>query len=125
VATPAESRELDGPAVDLVLEQGDDGVRPVADVVGRLLVPDGHEPGSQSLELVVGEPVDGIGGAGRDGAVVSLLLARLGERDEPRVAGEGLGELLEELVDPAMPIGRQRGDCTLQVLAVMVGQGRG
>jgi hypothetical protein len=116
---------LDGPAVDLVLQQGDDGVRPVADVIGRLLVPDRHEPRRERLELVVREQIDGVGCAGGKGAVVGLVFARLRERDEPRVAGEGRGELLEKLVDSAVPLGRQRRDRTLQVLAVMVGQGRG
>jgi hypothetical protein len=123
VATTAESRKLDGPTVDLVLEQGDDGVRPVADVIGRLLVPDRHEPRRERLELVVREAVDGVGCAGREGAVVGLVFARLRERDEPWVAGEGPRELLEKLVDSAVPFGRQRRDRTLQVLAVMIGQG--
>jgi hypothetical protein len=91
--------------VDLVLEQRDDGVRPVADVVRRLLVADRDEPAGQGLELVVAQPVDGVGRVVGDGSArVGLDLARPGERDEPRVGGECLRKLLEELVDAAVPL---------------------
>ncbi len=115
---------LDRPAVDLVLEERDHGIGPVADVVGRLLVADRDEPGRELLELVVREPVDRIGGLGGKRALVGLLLPRLRERDEPRVAGNSLDQLLEQLIDPPVAFGREGRDGTLQVLAVVIGQGR-
>src|SRR6188768_4126467 len=93
VASP--DRDESAP-VALVLEQGDDGVRPVGDVVARLGVADRLEAHQQRVELLVAEPVRGFGG---DRHALRLRFARLGEADEPLAAPGDLRELLEQLVD--------------------------
>jgi hypothetical protein len=55
---------------------------------------------------------------------VGLGLPSPGEGDEPRVAGDDAGELVEKLVDTPVALGCQRSDCPGQVLGVVVAQGR-
>ena len=104
----------------LVLEQRDDGVRPVGDVVARLRVADRLEAHQQRVELLVAELVGGFGG---DRRALGLRLARLGEADQPLASSGGLRELLEQLVDAPVALRLQGRDGAGEVRAVMVRSG--
>ena len=87
------------------------------DVVARLLVADPQEAAEQHVELLLREAVRGLGvdPAGRD-----LRLPGGREPHDPLVRPGGLGELLQELVDPRAAFRRQRRDGPGQVRAVVV-----
>ena len=89
-----------------------------------LLVADRDEARGEPLELLVVQPVHGVGGIVADAARVGLGLAGLGEGDKPRVAGDHRRKLLEQRVHPPLALRGQRGDGTSQILAVVLGQGR-
>src|SRR5262249_38283649 len=102
-----------------VLQKGDHGIGPVGDVVGPLGVADRLEALEQRVELLVAEPPPGLVPRG----ALGLRLACLAEADERLVAAGGLGELLEQLVDAPVALGRERRDGARDVLAVMVRRG--
>ena len=80
-----DSRELQSGRehAGLVLDQREHGVRPVGDVVERLLIADGREARRQAVELVPGERPQGTGAGGRvRPAEIRLDLPGLGEADE-------------------------------------------
>jgi hypothetical protein len=89
--------------VSLVAEKSED-VRPVRDIVDRLLIPNDGESCPQLLELVVAEQLSGLGG-GRvvDASAVRLGRPSLGEADDGRMIGEAPRELFEKLVNPPLP----------------------
>ena len=105
----------------LVFEQRHDGVRPIGDIVERLLIADRPEAGCQTVQLLFGQHSSGVRCRGvAEAAHVRLRLSDPGEPDDPLVVTDDVGELFQELVDPFAPRWRQRGDRSRQILAVMI-----
>ena len=124
----AAGRRLTGPLSPrsgFVREKRRDGVRPVGDVVERLLVADRPEAGDQDVELRPGERASDVGIVGDlDDARVDFGLASRREPSDRLVTADERGELLEELVDPLATLGRERGDRPGEILGMMVGHRR-
>ena len=72
-AAPERARSADAlaPAFALVLEERDDGIRPVPDVVERLLVADPLEADDEDVQLPQAEPVARLG-TGADAGVACV-----------------------------------------------------
>ena len=111
------------PSRGFVLQQRDDGVRPVGDVVQGLLIANRPEPGEQDVQFSAGER------ASRTSLFADIRrpeigfgLSCRGEEHDSLVVPGRLAELFQELVDPSMPLGRERGDRLCQVRGVVVGR---
>ena len=113
-------------ACGFVLEQRDDGVRPVADVLERFLIADRPEAGGQDVELLPRERASGIGLlGGLRTADVGLGFSCCGEPGDRFVPPDGLGKLFHELVHAVASLGCERGDGSGQILGVVVGRRHG
>ena len=109
-----------------VLEQRDDGVRPVCNVVERLLIADRSEAGGQDTELLRRERASGVVlGEGIGPAEVGFGLSGPGEPGDRLVVTDDLGELFHELVHPLASLGGEADDGAGQVLGVVVGRRHG
>jgi hypothetical protein len=114
------------PAFPLVLEERNDGVRPVSDVVERLLVADPPEADDEDVQLLRAERVAGLGIRADSGvARVRLGLTNAREAQHRLVVAARLVELIEELVDALPALRRQRLRRGLEVFAVVIGRARG
>jgi hypothetical protein len=107
----------------VVLEQLDHGVRPVGDVVERLLVADDGEPRDQLVELVLRERTARIGPGG-ELAGIRLVLADHGELGDDADVPGAAGKLVKQLVHADVTFRCQRRDRLREVLGVVILHGR-
>ena len=104
-----------------VLEERDDGIRPVRDVVQRLLISDRPEAGYQDVQLLRTQC------AFRDVACLGLHPARVGfglsscrETRDRLVVPDDRGELVQQFVHALVPCGREGSERLGQIVGVMV-----
>jgi hypothetical protein len=103
-------------------QESHDGVRPVGNIVERLLIADRPEARRQDAQFLRGQRASGVAlGRRFRPAEIGFGLSCSGEPGDRLVVPDGLGELLHELVDPLASLGGERGDGSRQVLGVVVG----